>query len=84
MLTYWPVSIVTHGLGLNITVHSYCGSLDFGLIAARRAVPDIDKLVRALHAAHEELKSCAPASAADALPVATRPTAARRQARVRA
>ena len=62
MLTYWPVSIVTHGLGLNITVQSYCGSLDFGLIAARRAVPDIDKLVRALHAAHEELKSCGSSS----------------------
>ena len=60
MLTYWPVSIVTHGLGLNITVQSYCGSLDFGLIAARRAVPDIRSLARALHAAHEELKACGP------------------------
>lgn len=67
MLTYWPVSIVTHGLGLNVTVESYCGSLDFGLIAARRAVPDIDRLARALHAAYAELqKASAPPSAAGA------------------
>jgi WS/DGAT/MGAT family acyltransferase len=66
MLTYWPASIVEHGLGLNITVQSYCGSLDFGLIAARKAVPDIGKLVRALHEAHAELKSrsASPASCA--------------------
>jgi hypothetical protein len=84
MLTYWPVSIVTHGLGLNITVQSYCGSLDFGLIAASRAVPDIDKLVRALHAAHEELKSCAPSSTADLSQSAPTPRAARRGVQVRA
>jgi diacylglycerol O-acyltransferase / wax synthase len=56
MLTYWPASIVEHGLGLNITVESYCGSLDFGLVAAKKAVPDIRRLVRALHDSHEELK----------------------------
>jgi diacylglycerol O-acyltransferase len=84
MLTYWPVSIVTHGLGLNITVQSYCGSLDFGLIAARRAVPDIDKLVRALHAAHDELRSCGASSVARALRAATLPPPAKRRARVQA
>jgi WS/DGAT/MGAT family acyltransferase len=57
MLTYWPASIVEHGLGLNITVQSYCGSLDFGLIAARKAVPDIRRLVRGLHDAHKELRA---------------------------
>ncbi|MBL0143484.1 MAG: wax ester/triacylglycerol synthase family O-acyltransferase [Betaproteobacteria bacterium] len=57
MLTYWPVSIVEHGLGLNITVESYCGSLDFGLLAAKKAVPDIHRLARALHESHEELKT---------------------------
>jgi diacylglycerol O-acyltransferase len=79
MLTYWPVSIVTHGLGLNITVQSYCGSLDFGLIAARRVVPDIDKLVHALHAAHEELASCAPRAASGAAREAATPSAAKRR-----
>ncbi len=36
MRTYWPLSIVEHGMGLNITVVSYCGALDFGLVAARQ------------------------------------------------
>ena len=40
--TYYPVSIPTHTMALNITVQSYNGSLDYGLIACRRAVPDID------------------------------------------
>jgi len=57
MLTWWPISIVEHGLGLNITVESYCGSLDFGLVAAKDAMPDVRKLARALYDAHEELKN---------------------------
>ena len=55
MRTYWPLSIVEHGMGLNITVVSYCGALDFGLVAARSAVPDVRKLARALEGAHAEL-----------------------------
>ena len=38
---YIPVSIVTDGMGLNITVHSYLDRLDFGLIADRELVPDL-------------------------------------------
>jgi len=56
MLSWWPVSIVEHGLGLNVTVESYCGSLDFGLVAAKAAMPDVRKLAGALYDAHEELK----------------------------
>ena len=36
-----PVSIVTDGMGLNITVHSYLDRMDFGIIAARELVPDV-------------------------------------------
>jgi len=36
---YFPASIVTHGLGLNITVNSYAGQLEFGVIACRDIVP---------------------------------------------
>ncbi len=35
---YFPASIVTHGLGLNITVNSYAGQLEFGVIAMPRHV----------------------------------------------
>ena len=39
-----PVSVVTDGQGLNITVQGYLGGLHFGLIACRELVPDVDKL----------------------------------------
>jgi WS/DGAT/MGAT family acyltransferase len=44
LLAYYPVSVVTDGQGLNITVHGYRGGLHFGLIACRELVPDIDEL----------------------------------------
>jgi hypothetical protein len=52
---YFPVSIVTHGLGLNVTIVSYDGSLDFGLVAAKSAMPDLRRFARHLEAAHREL-----------------------------
>lgn len=53
--TYWPVSIVEHGLGLNVTLQSYAGSLDFGIIAARVCLPDARPLARGLQQALTEL-----------------------------
>ena len=37
----FPVSIVTDGQGLNITVQSYMDKLDFGIIVDRDLVPDV-------------------------------------------
>jgi len=59
MKTFHPVSIVVHGVALNITVESYNGSLDFGLIACRRAAPDVRDIAGYIVAAHEELKALA-------------------------
>jgi diacylglycerol O-acyltransferase len=42
---YVPVSIVTDGMGLNITVHSYLDRLDFGIIVDRELVPDVWDMV---------------------------------------
>jgi WS/DGAT/MGAT family acyltransferase len=55
MVAYWPMSIVEHGVGLNITVMSYAGAMGFGFTTARVAVPDPAALTGALHAAFEEL-----------------------------
>ncbi len=55
MATYWPVSIVEHGLGLNITVMSYAGAMGFGFTTARSAVPDAGGLSVALMDALDEL-----------------------------
>lgn len=57
MRTYWPLSIVEHGLGLNVTVESYCNSLDFGLVACRRSMPDLDTLAAAMTTSFEELRA---------------------------
>ncbi len=55
MASYWPLSIVEHGLGLNITVMSYAGAMGFGFTTARSAVSDARELSAALQAALEEL-----------------------------
>jgi hypothetical protein len=52
---YYPVSAVTHGLGLNITIVSYDGSMDFGLLAARSAMKDVRGFARDVEDAYEEL-----------------------------
>ncbi|MBV9890573.1 MAG: wax ester/triacylglycerol synthase family O-acyltransferase [Rhizobacter sp.] len=66
MLEYYPLSIVVHGVALNITVQSHVDQLCFGLIACRRAVPDIgelaSELTRAMVRLHELV---APKHAAD-------------------
>ena len=60
MLTYYPVSIVTHSLALNVTVQSYNGSLDFGLIACRKAMPDLPELARYMQKSYDELMQVTP------------------------
>lgn len=57
MLTYYPVSIVTHGLALNITVQTYAGHVDFGMVAASEAVPDLRELTDGLHLAFEQARA---------------------------
>ena len=44
MTDYYPLSIVVHGVALNITVQSHVDRICFGLIACRRAVPDVHEL----------------------------------------
>ena len=55
----YPVSIVTDGLGLNITVVSYDGQLHFGLIACRELVPDLWALMDHLVTSVAELRALA-------------------------
>ncbi len=45
---YFPVSTVADGVGLNITVQSYCDVLDFGLVSCRELVPDLWQLMEML------------------------------------
>ena len=55
----YPVSVITDGMGLNITVMSYRGHMDFGIVADRDQMPDVWKLIDWLGESLEELKPAA-------------------------
>jgi diacylglycerol O-acyltransferase len=40
----YPLSVLIDGQSLNITVVSYCDSIDFGLMACRDTIPDVNVL----------------------------------------
>jgi diacylglycerol O-acyltransferase len=62
----YPISALAHGIGLNITVMSYCGKLDFGIVADRDLVDDVWSLAAALREAQAELMALLPESGSDA------------------
>jgi diacylglycerol O-acyltransferase / wax synthase len=51
----YPISVITDGMGLNITVMSYHGHLDFGIVADREQMRDVWKLIGWLRESLEEL-----------------------------
>jgi diacylglycerol O-acyltransferase / wax synthase len=55
--SYFPVSVVVDGVGLNITVMSYRDHLDFGIVADREQVDDVWSLMDGAAAALDELES---------------------------
>ncbi|MEA2682104.1 MAG: diacylglycerol O-acyltransferase / wax synthase [Chloroflexota bacterium] len=57
LVALYPVSVVTDGMGLNITVMSYCGQLHFGIVSDREMMPDVARLIGWLN---EELAALAP------------------------
>lgn len=61
----YPVSIVYHGMAVNITVTSYAGSLDFGIVACRKSVPRVQRLIDFLEAGLLELEQAAGISAGE-------------------
>jgi WS/DGAT/MGAT family acyltransferase len=54
-----PVSVITDGMGLNITVMSYNGRMDFGIVADRDQMPDVDRLMDWLQDELDTLKPVA-------------------------
>lgn len=55
----YPVSIVLDRIALNITLTSYCDSLEFGLIACRRTMPSMQRLLDYLENSIRELEVAA-------------------------
>ena len=56
---YVPVSTIVDGQGLNITVQSYCDTLDLGLVSCRELIPDLDRLAELHMEEFEALKRLA-------------------------
>jgi hypothetical protein len=61
MIGCYPVSAIADGLGLNITVMSYMGDLDFGIVACREMLPDPATLMDHLRSSLDELHTAAKA-----------------------
>jgi diacylglycerol O-acyltransferase len=55
LVANYPVSVITDGMGLNITVMSYRGHLDFGIVADREQMRDVWKLIGWLEESLAEL-----------------------------
>jgi WS/DGAT/MGAT family acyltransferase len=61
LVANYPVSVITDGMGLNITVMSYMGHLDFGIVADREQMPDVALLMGWLREELVELMATASA-----------------------
>ena len=56
LLGVYPLSAVFHGFALNITFVSYYDNLDFGIVACRRTVPRVQRLIDYLEQSLAELE----------------------------
>lgn len=99
MLCNYPTSIVVHGVGLNLTVQSYNGQMDFGFMSAADALPNVRALADEVAHAWAEVQALAqPAKPTvsrarqkverspqkAAAPAKTRSTAAKKRTTIRA
>lgn len=76
VLGFHPLSIITHGVAVNITLQTYDGNVDFGIVADSQALPHADDLVRAIEAAFTQAQSLmgeAAAAAQKTAPAASAP-----------
>lgn len=55
----YPASIVFDGFAMNITLVSYNNSLDFGIIACRRSLPQVQRIIDHLEESLTELEEVA-------------------------
>jgi diacylglycerol O-acyltransferase / wax synthase len=76
MVTFHPLSIILHGMALNITVQTYAGKVDFGIVGAKNAIPHIEELARAVEAAFREAQTV---FAPDTTPSAPAPAARKKR-----
>ena len=79
LMTFHPLSIVTHGLALNITIQTYAGQVDFGIVTDPHAVPEVQALCDALTQAFDEARTMLVAPTPSAPPMMPKVTHATRR-----
>jgi hypothetical protein len=57
MTAHYPISQVSHGMALNITVLSYAGGLYFGFVACADSVPSVQRLSEHMESSLAELET---------------------------
>ena len=67
----YPLSIVTDGMAMNITLVTYDQNVDFGIVACRRSVPQVQRFIDYMEHALVELEDAAGFATA---PPAKKPT----------
>lgn len=84
MTGMYPISSIAAGMGLNVTLASYAGSMDFGFVGNGVALPRLAELARHTSDAFDELKAAAAALSVAEAPAtkraATKRTATKRTA----
>ena len=74
LLSFHPTSIIMHGLGLNITVQTYAGRVDFGIVADKKALPHANDFAKAIEAAFAEAAELMKAELPHAKPAVAKAT----------
>src|SRR5262249_30683930 len=59
MESMYPMSVLSAGQGLNLTVVSYMGKMEFGFTVDPDLVPDVHGLCEEIHRSFEELQAAA-------------------------
>ncbi|HSW13653.1 MAG TPA: WS/DGAT domain-containing protein, partial [Solimonas sp.] len=57
MVANYPVSLVTHGQGINITCQGYADTLSFGFVACRDTLPHMQRIAVYTGEALEEVEA---------------------------
>jgi diacylglycerol O-acyltransferase len=67
-LSFHPLSIILHGLALNITIQTYAGHVDFGIVGDKDALTHANDLAAAIEAAFKEAQGLLALAEKDVLP----------------
>ncbi|MCU0976842.1 MAG: wax ester/triacylglycerol synthase family O-acyltransferase [Steroidobacteraceae bacterium] len=80
MEAVYPISLIAHGIGLNITCESYAGALGFAFVGCRDTLPHLQNMARYAAEAFAELEAaCAPAPARAPAPAVKKAPARRKK-----